>query len=543
MIRKLALILSLVMFLFSPTAFAQEGIYMPGETAAQLFVDAFESGKIVKADIQLDFSANPDKLNLDEEEAVILSALSNATLTVGAGKIENGLRIEIGAEYGADMPVAADAALNIMYDGLLLESSLIEGEGISARWETLLALCGMDSQQAQMILSLRDADLPALAEQLFISTIPYIQMASQALTPYGETIRQAIAALPIETEENLPADGHYPAAAQGIYIPVTASDLGGLIIQLADQLENDAMLSMLISAALAELPDSPFSSAAQLCAAAREAGAAMTDTAHPVVFYAGLDNAGKPLYVGAVLQEESLPLASVEIVHAPGESPSRGAFSLGAHLYESEETVSDGLDISGTYFADPANPNLYAYSLTFGIRAEGEAILVAEAEVSQDASIIDGQQGYSGKQSFSFNIDDGPDVVSIVMTSESGCARTAVGGEYAQITGSLDVLSGEAVSPVTFACEFAAAPGAEGPTATYTETGSAPSIGIDNYDQLCTLYTATYDPAQIASLQILQLESATSEDIDALAGRIMQSAQAIVRTLRAELSPAAETAL
>ena len=87
MIRKLALILSLVMFLFSPTAFAQEGIYMPGETAAQLFVDAFESGKIVKADIQLDFSANPDKLNLDEEEAVILSALSNATLTVGAGKI------------------------------------------------------------------------------------------------------------------------------------------------------------------------------------------------------------------------------------------------------------------------------------------------------------------------------------------------------------------------------------------------------------------------------------------------------------------------
>ncbi|MBQ7784938.1 MAG: hypothetical protein IJ381_02145 [Clostridia bacterium] len=549
MIRKLSLIFMIISLLLCFGAFAEETVYLPGETASQLFQNAFNEGKMVMADIRLNLQADAGAMGLSGEDAEALQAasqaLSNAVLTLGAGKINKGLRLELSAQYAADTPIAADAALNITYDGLLLETSLLEGEAVSARWETLLALCGLDNDEIQQLLSLRDQDLLLLASQAIEAVGPYLQMAGQMFAPYAETVSAHLAALPSETKTNLPDDGYYPAVAQEFSVMVTAADLGRLLTALADQLENDSMLSMLLSSVLAQQSELPVSNTAELCNAVRLAGSALEKLTHPVTLYIGTNASGAPLYLSINSTIDDSTVFAFDAVHRPATEEQVNQFMLDIctlNIAEEMPTIIDGLTSAFDYAVDPANSNVYGTSGQLLLVESCTPFLSAEFAFSNEAILTeDGQNGYAGQQALTLSVSEeiADAAITVVLTSDSLSACTADGGERSMISGSVDTYVDDTTTPVTFANEFFVSPTADGPVAAYTETSSMPTNGISEFKEVFSLYTKPYDSAASAALNLIQLETISSDDMQALVNRLSHSAQALAGSLQSALPPQA----
>lgn len=540
MIRKLMSVLILIACLCASSACAQ-AIYTPGERASSYFLDAFQSGKIIEADARFSLAADAEAMGLAGEEIEALNAITEAlnlaSFSLGAGLIQDGLRVELGAQYAAQTPIQADAALNLTRDGILVETSLLEGESVAVTWETLLALCGLESGEIQAVMSLRDQDLSVLAAQIVQSAEMYMDMAAPLLSPYAETVFSFLSSLPVEIHENVPADGFYPEAAKEIAVLITARDLGVLITQLADQLESDPALSLVLSMALAQQEDLPLSSTKELCDTVRSAAAAMTDTDHPLVFILGLDAQGAPLYASVSLEDESGMMAALDLIRI---SKADGRTELTVNLYtaDAQAQLHDGFCATLAYAIDPENAHVYTCAGQFSVYTGGEPVLSLNID-ADNASVLtpEGQNGYVGKQTFAMDMADGSETLSFRFRNDARSEQTSAQGEHFLYTGSIDVYAEGIAYPITFANEFIFNPHADGPEAVYTENGSIHSIGLDQFSETYTLSVRDYDPAETAALRLTQLETVSSADMQALTDRFTQSVQALAASMEAVLPP------
>lgn len=541
MIRKLTLFLALILSLLAICAPALAGAYEPFDATKQQFSEAFAGGKLVKGDLRIQFSGDVSAMGLDADDARTFNALTKilpeTAFSFGAGKLDNGLRLEFGGSYGLSDAVAVDAALNITHDGLLIESSLIEGEAFSISWETLLRLCELPEEQIQMILMARDTDYQALAAQMISVVQTYMPLAMQLLTPYAETIGTFVASLPVSIQENVPGEGFYPAAAQEITISITAKDIGRLVALLAEQLENDATLSTLLNMALAQQSEIPVSSTQELCAIVKEAAAQITDTAHPLALLLGTDDAGNPLYLQAAWADNTETTYVAEIIHSESEVPNAGVVRL--HLYSALDgsALDDGMTLTVHYADDPADANIYDYSAVLGLHTDGIAFLTAEFTSASKASGSEELLAYGGRHTFSMSAAENAGDFSIILGFDTIAEQLAGGGEHLMAAGSIDMYVEGSSLPVSFSNELVFTPSASGPEATYTESGSLPAYGVTSFAENYTFYTQDYDPAKTAALHLTQFEAASNEDLQAFANRLLTSAQSFAEALKTKLPP------
>ena len=389
MMKKLLCFL-VILFLI-PAAYAQEAApYKPGSATTALFADAFERGEMVFADMNwaIDFSENaPEILDSDSDSLDLLSeVLQCSTLTIGVGKIEDGLRIPLTIRCDTgDQQAELDLTLDLTAQGVRATSSLLPGECLSVEWTTLMQLSGVSPEQLAPLQTLDSADTEAALAELAAQLAPLIEMVAQIAAPYGQTLLTHIAALPIEVLENVPADGAFPAAALEINVTITEKALGELFIALSDQLAADATLCAIVDAALAQSGESI--TAAQLCQAIRISGEEMTDESLPLYLCIGLSDTQSLLYFSAYTQNASEEAAIISFITSPdADMPGRTNYAFGIYVTDAAGEVTDGIDLS---FSCGMPTDVLPIDLAgeLSILAEGELVFTSSAAFAQEAAM------------------------------------------------------------------------------------------------------------------------------------------------------------
>lgn len=534
MIRRFTCIFILFAVLLSACAVAEQpAIYEPGKATLKLFNEALKNNVLLAADMQFQLAGDAEKLGasgryVDQFNA--LSSLSGSKVTLAGGQIDDGVRLELAAALNSGH--YADAALNITYDGLLAETSLLPGESVSVRWETLLALLGVPQAEAGAVLSLRDADMAVVMESVAAQAAPMLQMASTYLTAYAKTIADWALALPSSVRENVAAQGHHPAAAKEVTYAVRWNDVGTLLAALADQLEGDPVLSMLLDSVLAQQADIPVTSTAELCAVVRQAAAQLNNTEYPVYFCAGYDEHNTPLYLSIIWNAPDATALVFDVVHtgASVAIPSQLYIALGTR--DTQNNIVDDYSFTLSILQDPVNPLIGSLQLGSMIYVDSDPIFYVDYALSSEPfASAEGQSGYSGNHVFSLGVVDGSTPIHFAMTADTQNVPTAAGGEYYLATGTLNINAGVYSYPFVFTQEMTTTPGSAGPVTVYAENTSGAEVDLEAAGETFTLYTKAYDPAKTAALTCLMLETATTEDVESMMDRLIANAEAIEATL------------
>lgn len=540
--KRLLCLLALLLCIAS-FAFAEEtAVYQPGSITRDLFAEAFDRGDLLLVDLNYAFSLDAAALGLSDEEAQwiapVTKALQNATLTLGAAKLENGLRIHLGGKYAeGEESAALTAALDVTADGLSLESSFIPGERFTAKWETLLALAGMSQDEIAQIMSLRETGLEPLIAELMAQIEPMLSMAAEIGAPYLDIIYAHLSALPMEIREDVPAESGYPAASAEIHIQLSQKAAGDLLTNLADQLEQDTTLCAILDMLLAETGtgESPAPTAAELCAAVRSAASTLTDEDYPLHLYIGTNEAGAPIYANLFEAFEDGTFSVFNIISTADETAGSSLLTIDLLDLTAEQEIVDGFSFALEYAIDSANPNVLDLAAGFWAYESGSAIFSAEMQLSNAATLTeDGLSGYAG--TYALNLD-APDSFSMTMSGQTSQAMTADGGEQTLASGTINVTADGTTIPVTFENAMTVMPGADGPVALCTELAAIPTLGMNECLERYTLYTLPYDAAALTETA---LETASQEDLQALLLRGMaqleETGSQLMTLLPAELT-------
>jgi len=539
--KRCLILLMLILSLMLPAALAEDAAYFtPGQPTQTLFVDAFSRGDMVLLDMQFDLDLNENAEALFGEDAAVLDALAktleHATLTVGAGKIENGLRIQLAGDYAPEAGSAAlDLTLDVTKDGVALMSGVMPEDRLTAKWETLLALCGLSEEEIVSILSLRDADFEALLAELLAQLEPIIDMAAQIAAPYGETILAHITALPMVVSEDVPAEYGYPAAATEIQIQVTLKAFGDLITALAEQLKQDATLCAILDSILTEAAEGGEAvTTAQLCDAVIQAAAEeLTDETLPLNIFMGMDEAGSLLYLNII--NESADGTYLTFNYIAGQLEDSGAYVVNIDLLSltAEQEILDGLSFVVACDDDDANPNVASMEMLLSVYADGAEL--AAFSLYTDNAAVEGQNAYAGQMAMTLDAADGESVVSMNVSADIATSLSDDGGEQMTVAGSV-VLSAdgqEITSPFEGGYVTTVKDGA--PASILTESMQLSAQGIDSWSETYTLYTAAQP--DLSGLTETALEAASPEALEALAGSAMTSLEATLTTLFELLPP------
>ena len=534
MLRRFISLFTLFALLLCAGAFAEQpAAYMPGKTTLRLFNDALENNVLLAADMQFQLAGDAEKLGasgryVDQFNA--LSSLSGSKLTLAGGQIDDGVRLELAAALNSGH--YADAALNITYDGLLAETSLLPGESVSVRWETLLALLGVPQAEANAVLSVRDADMAVVMESVSAQAAPMIQMASTYLTPYAKTIADWALTIPSSTRENVAAQGHYPAAAKEVSYAVCWNDVGTLLAALADQLEGDLVLGMLIDSVLAQQADIPVKSTAELCAGVRQVASQLNNTEYPVYFYAGYDEHNTPLYLSIIWKTPDATALVFDVVHTAASAPVPAQLYIALGTRDTQNNIVDDYSFTLSILQDSVNPLIGSLQLGSKIYVDSDPLFHFDYALSSEPfASAEGQSGYSGNHVFSLGVVDGSTPIHFAMTADTQNAPTAAGGEYYLATGTLNINAGANSFPFVFTQEMTTTPDSAGPVTVYAENASGAEVDLEAAGETFTFYTKAYDPAKTAALACLMLETATNEDVESLMNRLIANAEAIEATL------------
>lgn len=540
MMKKLPLLLALLLTFILPSAIAEDVMpYTPGEVTEALFSEAFSRGDMLTLDMQFDLMLNENAAELFGEDAVVLEsvgeALKNSIFTVGAGKIDNGLRIMLKGDYTVDAKTAVlSAALDLTETGVALSCSALPNEQITANWETLLALAGASEEEISSIMSLRGADLDALLAELVTALEPVIDMAVQIAAPYGQTILEHIAGLPMAINENVPADAGYPAAATELQIQITDKAIGALVIALADQLKQDATLCAMIDALLAETGEVDAPTTAQLCDAVIQiASEELTDETLPVNLFIGTDAAGTPLYMNLSKQHEDGTSSLFSSISGKLEDTGATLFNLDILTLTADQEISNGLSFILAYTIDDANSNVMNAEVLISAYVEGEEVLTTSF-YTDNAINPENPNGYNGLITMALDAADGEDVVSMDMDANIFSLRTE-NGEELLIEGSLTAMADEEEICSTFEGTLVTEFDGVTPVTFMTESLQMPELGIAQWSESYTLTAApmsTEAPATVTAL-----ESASSDDLEALAARAVSSLEETLNTLLELLPP------
>lgn len=537
--RILILALALVFMLFAlPSGAENAPAYTPGALQQALFSDAFLRGEIITADLQL--RVQPDELaGMDADTLARLTqlddALSKSSLSLGAGLVGDALRIELGAQYAGqpDAPIAADAALEISREGLMLQSSVLGEEQISARWETLLALAGVPAEQIPQILVLRDSDPQAIIQSLLASVQVFSQSASAMLSPYAKLFDEFYASLYTEVNENTEDDGRFPAAAKEIGIVFTDQEIGELLKAISETLRSDTQMGIFCSVLLSLPPEGtlPFSSVFELCDLMDAIAAEMTDTDYPCVVHFGFDADSQPLYACAtkLLPQDAAVIA--HIIFRPESEEEYASLSADFGLLDSENGMTDGLSAFATFDLDAAN------ALNYEIQIGADAFQTSETIFS----------GVLAAASAPLKTDDGMpgcrqtcDIAILLpgytQTEETEATYhlTAQGGEkyesFAQTTIEADGVQTSGTETVAMETS------PDGPVSVIRGVSRGNLEGTLPYSYDLTLRTRAYDPAA-QTLTQRSLETISIEEMETLKQTVFTHLSALHGTLQAQLPP------
>ncbi|MCI6267873.1 MAG: hypothetical protein MR637_04510 [Clostridiales bacterium] len=508
---------------------AQHTPYRPGALTRSLFLEAFQRGDAVCADLGQSLTLNAEALGLTGEDAELLSAvmdaLSHTQITAAAVKLEDGVLLELAGTYFTEEDsVSIDAQLEITKTGLALTSdTVLPGERVTVTWETLLALLGVSEEDAGQLLALRSMSLQQLQEAAESYIRMFILMAQQLAAPYAQILSDFVAAQPVSVEENVAAEGFFPAAAKETAVIVTSKAVGELLVTLCNQLEQDAALAPMLDALLAQAePDSGIpSTTAALCAAVRQEAMTLTDEEYPLYLVTGTDADGRPLYgsLCAVLEDGST--AAINLIDC-AETPEDGLSCLLQVFASDPEGVYTGLTASLDHTADPQAISL---SIAADVQAGDQSLFSTAIDMDTEPMITEeGLSGYSSTYSYTATIPDEGGPITISCYGEAEHALTADGGESAYSFGVSETYLGDELLQQTSAqAGFAVVPGENGPEGEYIEQITSPQTGIDEAAFGLWLYTLPYTPAE--ELTELSLDSASEEDVQALLIRAMTSIQ------------------
>ena len=520
--------LALCLLMIVPSALAQDVVYRVGEPSRGVFADAFLSGKLVKAQVEMDLELDMQTLGVSAEETeavqAVLDTLAQSKLTIGAGLTGEGVRAAVEAEMtdaaGAN-PVTIYALADVTLDGIALESDVIPGKRMSIKWETLLALCGVPQSDIDMIMSLKGIDpdqaiemLEEALETALEELEPMLNMAAQLAAPYAQTVAAFVQTLPVEVKENL-TEEDYPPTAVEVSVTITEKDLGTLLGQLCSQLDADASLKIMLNSLL-EQADAGVS-IEEFLDEMNAIAAGWTGTDTPITLYLGMNEDGVPMY------------AEVYIYNEPsGESVYGGLFlyqdadgvwvaeAIGG-AYDAEGNAYGSGYLGGSYLGDPADPNVCALLIEL-LAMEGENPLM---EMNYTMSIAAAENGelpaYDTEASMSMYINDGEESVQMVQGTQGRQSLTAAGGEAASTSSTVDTyVEGMALSQ-TQTLEQLVEPTADGGVTGYTKVSQTmPATGVKKLDMTVSYASENIDMVASRALEQIALETVTDEQMDEL---------------------------
>ena len=530
MMKKMMKIVALVlcmMFVF-PSALAQEAAYKIGQPTNEALLNAFASGKLVTAKINLDLDMNGEALGMTAEEAqemdAVLAALKQAELTAGAGLTDQGVRVALEAvltDAQGGNPVSVDALADVTLDGVAVESSVIPGKRLTAKWETILALSGVPQEDIDMIMSLKAIDpdevlelLEEAIEEAMADIEPMIEMAAQLAMPYAETVIKFVQTLPIEVRENLSEEG-YPPTATEIGITITGKDIGTLLSELCAQLDADASLKIMINALLAqadmgvtidEVIDEIQSSAAE-----------MTGTDMPVTFFLGMNEDDIPMYVEVYILDEPTQENIYGGFFLYRDAQNVWNLEVVGGMYDAEGNPYGTGYLGGTYLGDSADPNVYAAKCEIYV-AQGETPLMEMAYTIENVRAEDDPLGaYDMEMAMSMYVDDGAESVRVEAGGTSRQGLTENGGEKtATVSTTQTHVEGVTVAQ-TQSVEQLVEPTSDGGVTGYTKmTQTMPASGIDNLVMSVVYASEDIDMAASLACEQIAIETATENEMNAL---------------------------
>ena len=521
---------------------AQHTPYRPGALTRSLFLEAFQRGDAVCMDLGQSLTLNAETLGLTGEDADLLSAvmdaLAHTQISAAAVKIEDGVLLELaGTYFTEEESVCIDAQLEITKTGLALTSdAVLPGERVTLSWEAALAMLGLGEEEAAQILALRGMSLKQLQEAATSYIRMFTLMAQQIAAPYAQILSDFVAAQPVIVEENVAAEGFFPAAAKETAVIVTSKAIGELLVTLCSQLEQDAALAPMLDALLAQAePDSGIPpTTAALCAAVRQEAMTLTDEEYPLYLITGTDADGHPLYgsLCAVLEDGST--AALNLINC-AESSEDDLSCLLQVFASDAEGVYSGLTASLDYAGDPADPQVISLSIEADVQAGEQSLCNMTIDMDTEPMITEeGLSGYSSTYSYIVTIADESGPVTVSCYGEAEQALTADGGESAYSFGVSETYVGdELIDQTTAQVGFAVVPGEDGPEGEWIEQMTSPQAGIDEAAFGVWLYTLPYTPAE--ELTEFALDSASEEDVQALVLRAMTNIQAPMDALFALL--------
>lgn len=531
--KKITVTMLLLCALLLQSFALAEEVYVPGEVSRQLMLDALSAGKIITGDVKLRLDADAAAMGLDEEEAAVLDALlpllSSVTLSLGAGKTAEGVRIEARAALadakGGD-PVTCDAAANLDLYGISVESGLIPGRRVSARWETLLAMAGVSDGDIETLIMLRDMDWNTVIEQALETLSSYVEMAMQLAQPYGEIIVNWAAALPMALESAPAPEGY--AAASCSSVVITDKDFMNLAAALAEHLKSDETVSglcdLLIQEAYTGEGEAPTTAA--LCEEIIATAAGYADSGDCIRLTWGADENGMPVFFVAEM------LAETEGSILLGLSGAMNEAGNADYAVRFDITNADGSPFFGLTCTGEAGESLFTLNMqmTDGLTP----ILGADYSmaISYPKSELPSQKI---DQKFTMDIHDGETALQMVSTGSSTSSLTADGGEVFDQATSMDMYVDGVQMSTTSLATFAVYPSEEGFTGIYSVMESMPAMGLDAFGVDVALSCKAYDLAATAALREVALETSSSEDVNALLSTLAVNAQATLEAAVAAL--------
>lgn len=531
-------------------ASAETAAYVPGETTDALFADAFDAGLMVGGEAQLTLKANPamfdDDADLSQIDA-LTDALNDVRFTGGLGKIEDGYRLELSGSYAPEncTPVDVNLALNLTIDGISIESNLLKGERVTAKWETLLALCGADDTMIAQFSALKEMDWDTALSELAETVGAYASLAATLVEPYLDTFGDFIASLNINVTDDIAANGDFPAVDHELTIECSMADIARLMDALADQLEKDDDIAPYLEALLSSsfvdftfyIGDEvvPVSTVPELCDFLRGSANQLAQTDLTIYYWIGYcDDDTMPLYVICQMENDVC-----QFILTPDETGN------GTDCYVYFGTLDDaGNDLEyiafETVFAqDPEDKSVCDLSLDFfGESVEtGLGFSFTYALSSTKSPNADAYQ-------FVINTDFiGHDASNTEFryTQSGNCVQslTPTGGEqatYSMVTSSLGDSNDLTINLSVSSVIEPADPGVVGHYQ-YNMTEDGPNALWSLMDIDIDVFSWAYDPASTAALTETALETVTNEEMDALVTRLSTAAQQKLAGVLAILPP------
>lgn len=533
--RLLCLLLAILLPvcpLSAALAEAQHTPYRPGALSRSLFLEAFQRGDAVCVDFGQSLTLNAETLGLTGEDADLLSAvmeaLAHTQISAAAVKLEDGVLLELaGTCFTEEASVCIDAQLEITKTGLALTSNaFLPGERVTLSWEAALAMLGLDEAEAAQVLALREMTPQQLQEAAESYIRTFIRMAQQIAAPYAQILSDFVATQPVSVEENVAAEGFFPAAAKETAVIVTSKAVGELLVTLCNQLEQDVALAPMLDALLTQAaPESGIpSTTAALCAAVRQEAMTLTDEEYPLYLVTGTDADGRPLYGSLCTVLEDGSTAAINLIDCT-ETPEDG-FSCLLQVFASDaEGEYSGLTASLDYAGDPADSQVMSLCMEADVQAGNQSLFSMVIDMDTEPVITEeGLSGYSSTYSYFVTISDESGPVTVSCYGEAEQSLTADGGESAYSFGASETYIGdELIDQTTAQVGFAVVPGEDGPEGEYIQQMTSPQSGIDEAAFGMWLYTLPYTPA--GELTEFALDSASEEDVQALLIRVMTSIQ------------------